>query len=187
MTIHMNEEGVKPLHCTKTRQIPKHWSGKADKLIKELLEGGVIVKEDNPTEWINLGFFVPKPNNPDALRLVTDLRQLNKYVKRPIHPFPSAQSILQNLDADSKYFIKLDAVHGYFQIPLTEESSKLTTFLLPQGRFRYLVAPMGCSASSDEWCRRSDIAIQGVPGTQKLVDDILISAPRKRLHCRGCA
>ena len=36
---------------------------------------------------------------------------------------------------------------------------------------------MGCSASSDEWCRRSDVAIQGVKGTQKLVDDILVSAP----------
>ena len=40
---------------------------------------------------------------------------------------------------------------------------------------------MGCSASSDEWCRRSDIAIQGVPGTQKLVDDILISALTKEI------
>ena len=86
-----------------------------------------------------------------------------------------------NLDSDSKWFVKLDATHGYFQIPLTEESSKLTTFLLPSGKYRYLCAPMGCSASSDEWCRRSDIAIAGVPSTQKLVDDILISAPTKEI------
>ena len=55
----------------------------------------------------------------------------------------------------------------------------MTTFLLPQGRFRYLCAPMGCSASSDEWCRRSDVAVEGIRGTQKLVDDILVSAPNE--------
>ena len=126
MTIHLKEGEVKPLHCTKTKQIPKHWAKMADNMIEELLKGGVIVKEDNPTDWINRGFFVPKPGNPNALRLVTDFRYLNKFVRRPIHPFPCAQAIRQNLDSDSKFFVKLDAVHGYFQIPLTEESSKLT-------------------------------------------------------------
>ena len=40
-------------------------------------------------------------------------------------------------------FAKLDATHGYFQIPLDEEASKLTTFILLLGRYRYLRAPMG--------------------------------------------
>ena len=35
---------------------------------------------------------------------------------------------------------------------------------------------MGCSASSDEWCKRSDAALSGIPGVHKLVDDILIEA-----------
>ena len=35
---------------------------------------------------------------------------------------------------------------------------------------------MGCSASSDEWCKRSDAALCGIPGVHKLVDDILIEA-----------
>merc|ERR1712026_316374 len=116
-------------------------------------------------------------HNPNALRLVTDLFKLNLYTKRPIHPFPTPEAIRQSLDADSKWFCTMDATHGYFQIPLTEESSRLTTFLLPQGRFRYTCAPMGCTASSDEWCRRSDLAIAGIKGVQKCVDDILISAP----------
>ena len=38
---------------------------------------------------------------------------------------------------------------------------------------------MGLSASSDEWCRRSDKAIQGIPGCQKIVDDILVAAKTK--------
>ena len=35
---------------------------------------------------------------------------------------------------------------------------------------------MGCSASSDEWCQRSDAALSGLPGVHKLIDDILIEA-----------
>ena len=180
MTIHLTDEPIRPNHITKTKPIPRHWQQMADDLINELTADRVIIPVTDPTAWINKGFFVPKPNNPDALRLVTDLRKLNSYTKRPIHPFPTPKTIRQNLDAGSKVFCTMDATHGYFQIPLTEESSKLTTFLVPQGRFRYACAPMGCTASSDEWCRRSDLAISGIKGVQKCVDDILISAPDEK-------
>ena len=65
---------------------------------------------------------------------------------------------------------------GYFQLALDEESSKLTTFLLPQEKFRYTKAPMGQNASSDEWCSRSDVVIEGLLWTRKIVDDILVWA-----------
>ena len=86
------------------------------------------------------------------MRLCTDYRELNKMVKRPVHPFPFTREILQAIPVTAKYFAKLDAVHGYFQLALDEESSKFTTFLLPQGKFRYTWAPMGLNASSNEWC-----------------------------------
>ena len=78
---------------------------------------------------------------------------------------------------DSKWFAKLDALHGYYQIPLALESQKLTAFLLPQGRFYYRVAPMGLNPSGDWWGLKSDEAIAGLSGMLKLVDDILVHAP----------
>ena len=48
--------------------------------------------------------------------------------------------------------------------------------MLPQGKFRYLRAPMGLNASSDEWCCQSDIIIQGLPWARKIVDDTIIWA-----------
>ena len=110
------------------------------------------------------------------MRLVTDYTKLNKFVHRPIHPFPSTHDIMQSIPHGQKLFAKLDAVHGYFQLALDEESSFLTTFLLPQGRFRYLRAPMGLNASSDEWCRHSDVAVEGLEWCMKIVDDIIIWA-----------
>ncbi len=52
----------------------------------------------------------------------------------------------------------------------------MTAFHLPQGRFYYMVAPMGLNPSGDWWCRKSDEAIAGLPGFLKLVDDILVHA-----------
>jgi len=41
--------------------------------------------------------------------------------------------IIQSIPSTANYFAKFDAVNGYFQIALDEESSMLTTFLLPSG------------------------------------------------------
>ena len=84
---------------------------------------------------------------------------------------------MQSIPEDAKFFAKLDAVHGYFQLALDEKSSYLTTFLIPSGRYRYLRAPMGLSSSSDKWCRYSDYVIEGCEFAKKIVDDILIWAP----------
>ena len=69
------------------------------------------------------------------VRLVTDYTHLNKYVKRPIHPFPCTSEILQAIPSTATCFAKLDTVHGYFQLALEPKSSFIKTFLLPQGKF----------------------------------------------------
>ena len=127
---------------------------------------GVITEVNEPTAWYSTTFWVPKPDKI-RVRLVTDFTNLNRVIKRPIHPFPCTTEILQAIPANGRVFAKLDAVHGYFQLALDEKSSKLTTFLLPQGKFCCLRAPMGLNASSDEWCFRSDVIIHGLPWARK--------------------
>ena len=175
MKIHLTPGEKIPFRISTARQVPLHWREKAERIVKKLVDGKVITPQTEPTEWCAPGFFVAKKNGD--IRLVIDYTKLNKHVRRPVHTFPSTQEILSGIDPTSKVFAKLDATQGYHQVPLDEESSKLTTFLLPSGRFRFLRAPMGLSCSSDEFCRRSDKVIEGLPGIRKLVDDILIQAP----------
>ena len=94
----------------------------ATQVISDLLKKQVITKINKPTPWCAPGFFVPKPNGT-SVRLVTDYTKLNKLVKRPIHPFPSATEIMQSIRENAIFFAKLDAVHGYFQLALDEEAS----------------------------------------------------------------
>ena len=190
MEIHLTEAAV-PTRCLTARSIPLHWKEPADSAVKQLIDSGILQRVEEPTDWISPGFFVPKGDPLDRvalkkgmvvvtlkdLRLVVDYTRLNRFVKRPVHPFPATKDIIQQLPEDGKVFATLDAVQGYHQIALSNESSKLTTFLLPSGRYRFLRAPMGLSASSDEWCCRSDKIISGIEGVQKIVDDVLISAP----------
>ena len=126
-------------------------------------------------QWCALAFFVPKGHGLHV-RLVTDYTKLNRYVSKPVHPFPSVKEIVQAVPAGTQYFAKMDALHSYFQLAMDEPSSKITPFLLPSGRYRYLRAPMGLSLSSDEWCWHSDRANEGMPFAKKIVDDILVWA-----------
>ena len=187
MKIHI-KEGARPRAVTTTKQIPHHWKETADQTLKKLLDDGIIepVPIQEPCDWISPAFFVPKADGK-SLRLVTDFSYLNQYVRRPVHPFPSASQIMQSIPPGSLVFAKLDAVQGYHQIPVDVNSRKYTTFLLPSGRYRYKRGPMGLCSTNDEWCFRSDVVVADVPGCNKIVDDILIAAPNydvlnDRLH-----
>ena len=171
MHIYLQPNAV-PNTISIARLIPLRMQRTATQVISDLLKKQVITKVNKPTPWCAPGFFVPKPNGT-SVRLVTDYTKLNKFVKRPIHPFPSATEVMQSIPKDANLFAKLDAVHGYFQLALDEESSYLTTFLIPSGRYRYLRAPMGLSSSFDEWCRYSDFVNEGCEFAKK----ILIWAP----------
>ena len=133
---HLREDvSIAPIKAKVCRPVPVHLRADADKVIDDLLQAEVIFPVTVPTEWTSFGHFVPKPNG--GVRLVTDYVQLNKFVNRPVHPFPSSMDIIQSIDASSRYFIVMDCKFGYFQVPLDQESALLTTFLVPQGRFAY--------------------------------------------------
>ena len=142
------------------RPIPLRYQEPAALEIVKYIASGIIIPCDDPTKWCSLAFLVPKGDGKHV-RLVMDYAKLNQYVVRPVNPFPSVSDTLQSIPASAACFAKLNSTHGYFQIPLDEEASKLTTLFLPSGHYRHLRAPMGLSSSSYEWCRHSDKVVEG--------------------------
>jgi hypothetical protein len=141
---------ARPKRILTARPCPAHLQRGASKILKMAIRSGVIVPVNQPTEWISPAFFMPKAT-PGKAWLVTDYTWLNRLMDRPVHPFPSPLDVIKSIDSKSTIFAKLDATSGYFQVKLDEKSSLLTTFLLPEGKFCYVRAPMGLSSSSDEF------------------------------------
>ena len=176
MVIQLRPGPIKPLSTLRARKVPYALEPLAKEELKRLETMHIIeFCGTEASEWCSPCSFVRKPNG--GVRKVADLKWLNQYVMRPIHPFPTGKEIIDTIPTDTKVFAVFDALKGYWQVELAEESRHLTTFLTEFGRYRYVRAPMGLNASGDEFCLRTDKAIADLPGTRKLVDDILIYAP----------
>ena len=131
----------------------------------------IIIKETEPTQWVNSMVCVRKKNG--RVRICIDPTDLNKAILREHYPMNSIDDVATRLHG-SKYFTTLDANMGYYQIKLTEESSRLTTFNTPFGRYRYLRMPMGAKCSSEVFQREMETHFGCMEGSEVIVDDILI-------------
>ena len=159
MKIHLDpNKEFKPCQVTTARQVPVHMKAMADTLIAELEKNGAIRRCDKPTPSTSPGHFVLKSCGLKVC-LVSDYRILNEFILRPIRLFSLATDLMRQVQPEAKWFCKLDAIHGYFQVPLDEESQLLTAFLLPSAEWIYVVAPMGMNISSDEFNILSDRAV----------------------------
>lgn len=160
-----------PFAISAPRRIPIPLLKKTENEIKSMVSTGIIVPVTKPTEWCAPIVVVPKTDG--NVRICVDLTELNKCVQREFHPLPSVEYTL-NLLTGAKYFSKLDANSGFWQIPLDEKSSYLTTFITPFGRFRFLRLPFGISSAPEHFQRRMMQLLEKTPGTVCHMDDILI-------------
>ena len=96
---------------------------------------GVITHVDEPTDWVSSITYVQKANG--KLHLCLDPRDLNKAIQHDHHKTPTVEEFVHEF-AHSRFFTKLDAHHGYWSIVLDQDSSLLTTFNSPFGRYHFL-------------------------------------------------
>ena len=142
----------------------------------------VIRKVEEPTNWVNSMAIVEKPDG--SLRICLDPRHLNKAIKREHFQLPTIEDITTRM-ANAKWFTKLDANRGYWQIPLDEESQLLTTFNTPFGRFCYQVAPFGNKSAQQVFQKPRSQHFVDLEGVETVIDDIILHAETEmKLDCR---
>ena len=84
--------------------------------------------------------------------------------------------------ANARFFTKLDANSGFWQIPLDEESRLLTTFIPPVGRFAFNRSPFGITSAPEIFQRTMSKILQGTDGVVCHMDDVLIHGSTKEQH-----
>lgn len=66
--------------------------------------------------------------------------------------------------ANSKVFSSLDGKQGFHQLEIDHESSRLTCFLTPFGKFHYLRMPMGVTNAPEIFHQFMVTLLEGIPG-----------------------
>ena len=147
--------------------------------LEDMEKRGVIRKVEEPTDWVNSMAIVEKPDG--SLRICLDPRHLNKTIKREHFQLPTIEDITTRM-ANAKWFTKLHANRGYWQIPLDEESQLLTTFNTPFGRFCYQATPFGIKSAQEVFQKRMSQHFGDLEGVETDIDDIIIHADTEVKH-----
>lgn len=138
--------------------------------IENMLKNNIIVEEPGYTDWTS-NVTIVKRNN--KLRVCIDPTHLNRAIKDTKQQLPTIDEIIPELN-NAKLFSTMDATRGFWQVKLTERSSKLTAFWTPFGKYRYLRLPFGLSTAMEIFQKKMLEVVHGLRGVFVLADDILI-------------
>jgi len=178
-TIKLSDDATPVVHPA--RRIPFRLTDQFMKTLNEMEKGQIIMKVTEPTEWVNQIVVVRKPSGD--LRICLDPGDLNRAIRREHYPMPTVSEIVTKVQG-SKYFTTLDAKSGFLQIPLDKDSSYLTTFATPNGRYRFLRLPYGIKSAPEVFSRTIVEIFENLKGVETYVDDILIHAKTEEEHDR---
>lgn len=161
------------------RKVPLSMKEDLIAAIDKLEERGIVAKVDHPTDWISHLQPVRKPNG--KIRVCIDPQNLNRAIKRNHSVLPTLEDVLPQLN-NARFFSLCDAKEGFYQIPLTDSSTDLTTFWTPTGKYKYLRMPFGIASAPEEFQRRLTEGLTGLNGVTVVADDLLIYGTTRQQH-----
>ena len=163
------DPSVKPVQAPR-RRFPVAKLPEINKELQRLCDDGTITPVIQPTNWLSNILVKEKPTG--KLRICIDPSQtINKAILRPKYNIPTIEEKLPLL-TKAKVFTVLDVSEAFHTIVLDEESSLLTTFQGPDGRYRYTRMPFGISSGPEEYQRRQHEFLEGLNGIINIADDI---------------
>ena len=166
--LQLKDKDVQPVNVGKCFDVPYHLRCPAMKEFKAMVDAGIVVPHDEPSEWRSQAFPRMKPgSDPPKARWVTDFRKLNSCLKRPIWGAESSSQVLRHIDPEARFFASFDATSGFHQIRVDDASSKLMTILTQYGTYRYTVLGQGICSAQDLFNYLTD-------GCSKLEEDFKV-------------
>eukprot|EP00918_Siedleckia_nematoides_P068218 GHVU01148538.1.p1 GENE.GHVU01148538.1~~GHVU01148538.1.p1 ORF type:complete len:917 (+),score=68.85 GHVU01148538.1:344-2752(+) len=163
------------------RRVPLSTKPKIKAELDRLTELGVMTPVTVPTPWISQMVITSKKSG--EIRICLDPHELNKVIMREHLTLPILEDVLHEL-RDAKVFSKADLQSGFWHVKLDSDSSYLTTFQTPFGRYRYLRLPFGISGASEYFQRKLHEALKDLDGIVCVADDIVIHGKDVTEHDR---
>ncbi|GAA6090226.1 uncharacterized protein K02A2.6-like [Tachysurus ichikawai] len=177
------DDTVKPV-APPHRRIPFHVRKKFEKELQLLEDEGIIEKVEGPTHWVSPIVAMPRPKNPEKIRICVDMRLPNQAVFRVRHISPTVDDIIHDLNG-AVMFSKLDLNSGYHQLELAPESRYIATFSTHVGLQRYTRLIFGISSAAEVFQNTIQQVLQSIPGVRNFSDDILVYGNTADAHNRS--
>ena len=157
------------LHTACTVSLPLRTKVKEE--LDKMESLGVISRVEEPTEWCSGMVVVPK--KAGTVRICVDFCALNESVLKEVHPLPTVDETLAHLNG-ATVFSKLDANSVFWQIPLSDNSKHLTTFITPYGWYFFHKLPFGISSAPEYLQRFMSEILADQEGVLCHIDDVII-------------
>ena len=121
-------------------KIPIHLRDKLEKLMDELIQAGII-RELNENDDMNSWFVTPVIILPkkDYVKLVIDTRYLNSITDTSSSSWPLEPLNVLMTKIARNIFTSSDLSSAYNQVPLTEDTQKVTSFIVGGRQYTYQV------------------------------------------------
>ena len=161
--------------------------------IESLERAGVITK--SMSKWASPIVVVPKksaPGEPPKRRLCVDFRKVNKLQQEvitagkskgqiSIHPLLKIDEMYAKLKG-AKVFSTIDLRSGYHHIALGKSSRAKTAFVMPFGKYEFLMVPFGLAQAPAYFQLLMNKVLKGLKFAMTYLDDIIIFSQDELQH-----
>ena len=150
------------------RRVPVALRSRIKFKLNELVQCHVIALVTKSTPWVSRMRAVFKPNK---IRICIDPRDLNRTICREHYKLPTVEELATRLDGAKKFTV-CDAQDGFHQVQLDENSSCLTTFNTPFGKYRWTRLPFRISSAPKVCQRQMHEFVEGLEGVKVFSNEV---------------
>eukprot|EP00731_Ephydatia_muelleri_P003081 Em0001g3081a len=148
----INTGDALPIH-QQARRLPFHQRDMVQKMIKGMLEQGIIEPADG--SWTSPIVLAKKKDG--SFRFCVDYRRVNDVTKKDVHPIPRIDDTLDTL-AGAQWFSTIDLASGYWQVEMDPSDKEKTTYV----RYPFWSPPVPCNALWFDQCTQHLSKVDGL-------------------------